>query len=133
MNLANLRLIRDAAHHKSISKAAQLNDISQSAASQAIQEVEKELATELFDRTRRPLAITPSGKLVVDYCRDVLRRREELEAELARLQRATGGTVRVAAIYSVGLTEMSRLESQFAARFPDAELQVSYLRPECVW
>src|ERR1700758_5247210 len=28
---------------------------------------------------------------------------------------------------------MSRIEARFAARYPDGELQVSYLRPERVW
>jgi LysR family transcriptional regulator, transcriptional activator of the cysJI operon len=133
VNLANLRLIRDVALYKSVSKAAQANDLSQSAASQALQEAERELGAELFDRTRRPLVTTSSGKLVLDYCRDVLRRHEELQADLARLKHATTGTVRLAAIYSVGLTEMSQLEERFAREFPDAELQISYLRPERVW
>lgn len=133
VNLANLRLIRDVGHYKSVSKAAQANDISQSAASQAIHEMERELGAELFDRSRRPLTVTPYGKAVLDFCRDVLRRREELATELARLKRATSGTVRLAAIYSVGLTEMSKLEEQFAHKCPDAELQISYLRPERVW
>lgn len=132
VTVANLRLIRDVAHHKSVSKAAQVNELSQSAASQALQEVERELGAELFDRTRRPLVITPAGKIMLDYCRDVLRRHEELHTELAQLKRATSGTVRLAAIYSVGLTEMAELEQQFAQQFPDAELQVSYLRPERV-
>src|SRR5262249_40316717 len=34
---------------------------------------------------------------------------------------------------SVGLSEMSGIEARFADRFPDAELQVQYLRPERVW
>ena len=133
MTLSSLRLIRDVAHFKSVSKAAQVNDLSQSAASQALQEAEREFGVQLFDRTRRPIAITACGKRVVEYCRDVLRRQEELEADLARLKDEANGTVRLAAIYSVGLTEMSQLESRFARQFPNAELQISYLQPKRIW
>lgn len=133
MTLANLRLIRDVAHTRSVSKAARLNDISQSAASQAIQEVERELGLALFDRSCRPLAVTAGGKLYLDYCRDVLRRHEEMEAALDRLKKATGGTVRLAAIYSIGLSEMAEIEMRFSQRFPGAELHIAYLRPERVW
>lgn len=133
MTLANLRLIRDVAHTRSVSKAARLNEISQSAASQSIQELERELGTELFDRSTRPLTVTPAGKLYVEYCRDVLRRQDELEASLQLLKNKANGVARLAAIYSVGLSEMSEIEERFAARFPDGELQVSYLRPERVW
>jgi LysR family transcriptional regulator, transcriptional activator of the cysJI operon len=133
VTLANLRLIRDIAHCRNVSKAARTNNISQSAASQQIQELERELRVQLFDRSTRPLTVTPAGKLFLDYCRDVLRRQDELEAALERLKKEANGTARLAAIYSVGLSEMSQIEARFAGRFPEAELQISYLRPERVW
>jgi LysR family transcriptional regulator, transcriptional activator of the cysJI operon len=90
------------------------------------------LGVELFDHSRRPLTATAAGRLYLDYCRDVLRRHDELEAALRELRKDARGTVRLAAIYSVGLSEMSEIEARFAKRFPDAELRVSYLRPEKV-
>ena len=132
MTLTNLRLIRDVAHHHSVSKAAHLNGITQSAASQRIRELEAQLGVELFDHGRRPLTVTTAGKLYLDYCRDVLRRHDELEAALRGLRKDGRGTVRLAAIYSVGLSEMSEIEARFSTQFPDAELRVSYLRPEKV-
>jgi DNA-binding transcriptional LysR family regulator len=133
VSIGNLRLIRDVAHQRSISKAAKLNEISQSAASQQIQEVERELGIALFDRSTRPLTVTPAGKLYLEYSRDVLRRRDEFKASLDLLQKQANGTVRLAAIYSVGLSEMAGIEQRFAARFPEGELHVSYLRPERVY
>jgi len=133
MTIANLRLIRDVAHSHSVSKAARLNEISQSAASQAIHELERESGVQLFDRSTRPLTLTPAGKAYVDYCRDVLRRHDELQASLALLKKQANGTARLAAIYSVGLSEMAEIEERFAKAFPDGELHVSYLRPERVW
>ena len=133
VTIANLRLIRDAAHYRSISKAASLNDISQSAASQAIQEIERELRLPLFDRTRRPLVLTAAGRAYVDYCRDVLRREDELQTSLALLRNQANGVARLAAIYSVGLSEMAQIEERFARAYPEGQLQVSYLRPERVW
>lgn len=133
MTLSNLRLIRDVANYQSVSKAAKLSELSQSAASQALQEVERELGISLFDRSRRPLAPTSAGKVYLEYCRDVLRRHDVMQAELASLRQQADGTVRIAAIYSVGLSEMSRIEERFAERFPEAEMDVQYLRPERVW
>lgn len=131
--LANLRLIRDVAHAHSITKAAKLGEISQSAASQAIQEIERELGVTLFDRSTRPLTVTAAGKLYVEYCRDVLRRHEELEAGLQTIKKEASGKVRLAAIYSVGLSDMAAIEERFYQMFPQAELNISYLRPERVW
>ena len=110
-----------------------MNDVSQSAASQHVQELEKNFQTELLDRAHRPLVVTPAGHLYADFCRDVLRRREIFETELSAICHVAGGTVRVAAIYSVGLSEMAQLEEEFARRQPKSELAVQYLRPEKVY
>ena len=133
MLLDNFKLFRDIAHNKSISRGAAMNDISQSAASQYIQETERRLGVTLLDRTTRPLALTPAGKLFCDLCRDALRREEQFQVQLANLKGFVEGAVRVASIYSVGLSEMSRLQEEFAARFPNAQLHVDYLRPDKVY
>ncbi len=133
MTLENVRLIRDVAYHRSISKGARLSELSQSAASQAIQEVEREAGIELFDRRTRPLTVTDAGKLYVEYCRDVLRRQEELAASINRLKEEVNGRVRVAAIYSVGLSDMAEIEANFGQLYPGTTLEISYLRPERVW
>jgi len=133
VTLANLRLIRDVAHCQSISKAARLSAMSQSAVSQAVREVEREISVEIFDRSTRPLTVTAAGKLYIDYCRDVLRRHEDFENSLKKLKMETDGRVRLAAIYSIALSEMSEIEAKFERAFPQAHLDVSYLRPERVW
>jgi DNA-binding transcriptional LysR family regulator len=133
VTLANLRLIRDVAHCQSITKAARLSAMSQSAVSQAIREIEREISVQIFDRSTRPLTVTPAGKLYLDYCRDVLRRQEDFETSLKKLKMETDGRVRLAAIYSIALSEMSEIETKFAQAFPQANLDVSYLRPERVW
>jgi DNA-binding transcriptional LysR family regulator len=110
-----------------------MNGISQSAASQHVQEIERSLGVELLDRSTRPLAVTPAGRLYGDFCRDVLRRKEDFEAALHRLKQEVEGTLRVASIYSVGLSEMVELEREFADRQPEAKLEVQYLRPERIY
>lgn len=107
--------------------------VSQSAASQHIHEVERRLGVALFDRSKRPLELTAAGKLYSDYCRDVLRREEEFSLQLAELQGEVGGELRVASIYSIGLSEMTRLQEEFETRYPAASLHVEYGRPEKVY
>src|SRR5579863_7322054 len=133
MAYENYKLFRDISQTRSMSRAAALNGISQSAATQQIQELEKSLGITLLDRSTRPLAITHAGRLYADFCRDVLRRRDDLAVELARVKEEAEGTVRIASIYSVGLSEMVELEQEFSVRHPEARLEVEYLRPERVY
>ena len=133
VNYESLKLFRDIAQSRSFSRAAIMNGVSQSAASQQVQDIEKDLETILLDRSTRPLQVTPAGDLYSEFCRDVLRRKEDFEVALDKLKQEMAATVRVGAIYSVGLSEMSQLESEFARRQPKAQLEVRYLRPERVY
>ncbi len=128
-----LKLFRDIVQTRSFSRGASLNSLSQSAASQQVQELELELGVELLDRSTRPLAVTPAGQLYADFCRDALRRKEEFHVALDRMKQQVEGTVRVASIYSIGLSEMVQLEQEFGRRRPAAKLDVEYLRPEKVY
>jgi len=133
VDLERAKLFRDIAQSRSVSKGAKLNGISQSAASQHLQDLEEQLGLALLDRTSRPLTVTDGGKLYLDMCRDVLRRQDEFQAALERMKTEVEGTVRVASIYSVGLSEMSQLEQEFSRRYPEAHLEVEYLRTEKVY
>ncbi|MGI8988004.1 MAG: LysR family transcriptional regulator [Bryobacteraceae bacterium] len=124
------KLFRDIAQLRSVSRGAVANGISQSAASQHVQDLERRLGAVLLDRSTRPWILTDAGKLYLDLCRDVLRREEQFEVALEHFKGLVEGSVRVASIYSVGLSEMSRLQEEFAARFPSAQLHVEYMRPD---
>jgi LysR family transcriptional regulator, transcriptional activator of the cysJI operon len=130
---SDCKLFRDVAHARSLSKAATMNGISQSAATQHIQELERRLGVQLLDRSTRPLGLTVGGKLYAELCRDVLRREEDFIAALDEIKAEAEGTVRVASIYSIGLSEMARLREDFARVCPGAQLHLEYLRPDKVY
>jgi len=127
------KLFRDVAQARSLSRAAAQNGISQSAATQHIQELERRLGVQMLDRSTRPLGLTQAGKLYAELCRDVLRREEDFVVALDGVKSEAEGTVRVASIYSIGLSEMARLREEFAAVCPGAQLQVELLRPDKVY
>lgn len=133
MEFERLKLFIDIAHSKSVSKGAVEGGISQSAASQHLQELERQLGVTLLDRSSRPLVVTDAGKLYLQMCRDILASRDEFLMAIEKLKHDVEGTVRVASIYSVGLSEMSQLEEEFSRRYPQARLEVEYLRPEKVY
>jgi len=124
-------LFKEIAASSSMSKGAEACGISQSAATQHVKEVERRLRTTLLDRSKRPLALTDAGKIYAEFAREVLRLEEQMERAIESLE--GGGAVRVASIYSIGLTEMSRLQERFTARYPQAHLQVEYMRPGLIY
>lgn len=133
MDLAHLRLFKDIAATGSVSRGALLNGISQSAASQHLHDLEQRFGAVFLDRATRPLTVTSPGQVYLDLCQDVLRRYEYFESELGALKATVEGVVRIAAIYSVGLSELTRLEREFLRRHAGATLSVEYLRPEKIY
>jgi DNA-binding transcriptional LysR family regulator len=62
VQLETLKLFCDAVRLRSISRGAAESGVTQSAASQAIQQLEMELDVLLLDRSRRPLQPTQEGR-----------------------------------------------------------------------
>ena len=132
MTLETLRLYCDIVRLRSFSRGAAAHQISQSAASQAVQQLEAELGVQLIDRTQRPFTVTPEGRAYHEACRAVLQGYDQAVADLAALRGQVSGTVRVAAIYSVGLHDMSRHLQRFTALHPHAKVRLDYLHPHKV-
>ena len=132
MNLETLKLYCDVVRLRSFSRGAAANAVSQSAASQAIQQLEAEVDAVLLDRSRRPLLPTEQGQAFYDSCRTLLQGWEKARAELAAARERVEGTVRVAAIYSVGLHDMSRHMQPFMAAYPQARVLLECLHPHKV-
>ena len=132
MNLDTLKLYCEVARLRSFSRGATASGVSQSAASQAIQQLEAELGAVLLDRSRRPLQPTEEGRGFFEACRTLLQGFEQARAELAASRQRVEGTVRVAAIYSVGLHDMSRHMQPFMAEHPQARVLLECLHPHKV-
>jgi DNA-binding transcriptional LysR family regulator len=95
--------------------------------------VERKFGLGLFDRSKRPLELTEAGQLYADFCRDILRREEELSQALDTLKSGVAGTLRVVSIYSIGLSEVTRLQQEFDTQHPNARLEVEYMRPDKIY
>lgn len=128
-----LKIFCDVVRHRSFSRAAAANRISQSAASQNVLQLEKGLGVRLIDRSKRPFQLTPEGEIYYEGCKGLVERYYAVEEQVRNLRNQVLGTVSVAAIYSVGLSGMSRYVQQFARMYPQANVRLSYLHPDRVY
>ena len=132
MNLETLQLFCEIVRRQSFSTGARAVGVSQPAASQAVALLEAEMDAILIDRTKRPFVLTPEGQAYYEGVRALLQGYERVAAEVRSTRTQVSGTVRVAAIYSIGLHVMSRHIQQFIARYPQAKIRLEYLRPNKV-
>src|SRR4051812_40553196 len=81
MQFEALKVFCDVARNQSFSRAADANQISQSAVSQIVNQLEKRLGVLLVDRSCRPLQLTHQGKTYYDGCKKLVE--QYLEVELS--------------------------------------------------
>lgn len=132
MQLDVIQFFCDVANQRSVSAAAKLHDVTQSAASQRIMALERELGVQLVDRTTRPLRLTPAGERYHQGVDEILGRYEQLKREILESRGASRSAVRVAAIYSAGIDLLNRVVAQFEAERPEVRVRVDYLQPSAV-
>jgi DNA-binding transcriptional LysR family regulator len=129
MNIETLSLYCEVIRSGSFSLGAQAHRISQSAASQAVRQLEEELGTKLIDRTKRPFMVTREGRKFFEGCQSLLEQYQKIKAEISEQRETLAGDVRVAVIYSVGLHDMGFYTQQFTARYPQAKIRLAFLHP----
>jgi DNA-binding transcriptional LysR family regulator len=129
MNIDTLRLLCLVIQTNSFSRGAREAGISQSAASQSIRLLEEEVGAVLLDRSKRPFTVTLQGEKFYKASRDLLEGFDRVLAEVAQEKRRVAGTVRVAAIYSVGLHHMGFFMQRFRHEYPDARVRLECLHP----
>ena len=133
MNLDALKLYCDIVRLRSFSRGARTNQITQSAASQSIQQLESGLGVRLIDRSKRPFTLTGEGRAYYEGVHNLLSEYGKLEAKVKRSNSTLGGPVRVAAIYSVGLYDLSLQIQRFITEYPQVQVRLEYLRPNKVY
>jgi DNA-binding transcriptional LysR family regulator len=133
MQLETIKVFCDLVSLGSFSKAARSNEISQPTVSRFVQQLEERLGGQLIDRSKRPLQPTELGQAYYEGCKRLLAQYTELEVSLRRELSERALTVRVAAIYSVGLGDMGQYVERFQIENPNAKVQMEYLHPDQVY
>ena len=105
-------------------KAAELCNISQSALSTALHELEKQLGLQIFERDNKKVLITPVGKQVLDKARQILLQVEDL-LHLADSQRtALSFPLTVGVIPTICPYLLPRVFPILGERYPQAQLNI---------
>lgn len=133
MQVDAIKLFCDVAQHRSVSKAAEANGVTQSAVSQRLAALERELGVKLIDRSKRPLQLTDVGETYHHGCRAILDRYAKLTRKITDRKKELTGTMRVAAIYSAGIDLLAQAVESFETDHDGAEVEVQYHQPDVVF
>ena len=84
----------------------------------------------LIDRTSRPFCLTPEGKICYETFRQIVESYDSVLHRVRTMRNRDEEQIKVAAIYSVGLHEMSRFMKRFMMSYPKVKIKLDYLPPQ---
>jgi LysR family transcriptional regulator for metE and metH len=124
MEIRHLKLIREVAETKSLSKAKDALFLSQSALSHQLKEIEGQLGTQLFHRVNKQLILTTAGKMVLESAERVLSDLEKTELNIKRYVSGQTGTIRLATQCYTCYHWLPQLLKDFKREFPNVEIEI---------
>lgn len=134
MHWETLKTFCDLVETGSLSRAARLNLVSQSAVSQQLRALERRYGRRLIDRAPRVGARpTEVGRLLYDEVKPLLERLAAVEQRVRAQPDVVAGTVRVATVYSVGLHTLPPAIKRCLADHPGVNVRLSYRRTNEVY
>ena len=126
MQIESLKVFCDLAETESFTRAAQINNVTQSAVSQQISSLERTFKSLLIERSRKQFRLTREGRVLYDYSKQIIQIYESLDGRLQELKDIISGTIRVATIYSIGLHDLPPFIRKFMKSFPTVNVHVEY-------
>jgi LysR family hydrogen peroxide-inducible transcriptional activator len=125
MELHQLRYFLAVARTKHFSRAAEQCHVAQPSLSQQIMKLEGELGEKLFERTKREVALTPAGDLLMAHAERVLAEVELAREGVRELRGLVRGRVTLGVLPTVAPYFLPQRLRAFTAKFPAVEVVVN--------
>lgn len=124
METARCRAFLTAAESGSFSAAAELLGYTPSGVSQLVSALENELGVSLLSRSKRGVALTPSGESLLPAAREMLRQEQRLREQAAELKGLAMGSVTIATYASIARRWLPEVIRAFRADYPQIRIDV---------
>lgn len=109
----------------SFARAADKLNLSTSAVSRHVADLEAHLAARLLNRTTRRLSLTESGQAFHERCVQLLADLDEAEATVTAAALVPRGTLRLTSSITFGVRHLAPAIADFAARHPQVEFDIA--------
>ncbi|MGH9938545.1 MAG: LysR family transcriptional regulator [Blastocatellia bacterium] len=108
----------------SFTRAAERVYRTQSAISQSIKKLEEEAGAPLFARDMPDVCLTPSGKMLVEYARRMVRLRDDAMRSLGDLQHLATGSLSIAAHEAAAVYLVPGPLKNYLQKFPEIKIGI---------
>jgi LysR family transcriptional regulator for metE and metH len=124
LDLRHLRLVQAIAACGSVTRAAERLNLTQSALSHQLRDIEDRLTTPLFTRLGNKMVLTPAGERVLSAAARVLDEVQRAEDDVRQLAQHGAGTIRVCAQCNTGYYWLPPLLARFEHKHPRVAVRI---------
>lgn len=129
MELRHLRYFRAVAENHGFSRGARLLHISQSAVSEQIADLEREVGVPLLNRGGHAIELTPHGEIFLEEARKVLAASDRAVEMAQRSARGEIGTISLGFFNGGTGTLVPRIVRNFRRRYPGVRVSIVEMTP----
>ncbi len=133
MQIQTFKIFTDVAETSSFSKAAEMNNITQSAVSQQIRSLEERYDVLLIERGKKNFALTQEGLVFLEASQQILQIYNSLSDKIHEMRNVVAGELKIATVLSIGLHELPGILKQFRQKYPEVDVKVEYRRSTQVY
>ncbi len=108
----------------SFSKASKMVNLTQPAVSLQIQALEESYETALFERSGKNITLTPAGKLLYQYAKDILNLYTTVEKEINNLTGLSKGSLQIGASSTIGNYLLPTVIIAFKKKYPKIDVNL---------
>ena len=129
LDVRRLRLLHELKVRGTLSAVAAASNLSPSAVSQQLTQLELDVGVELLRKAGRGVQLTQQAEILIEHTGIVLEQLERAEADLAASLNTVTGTVRVAIFQSAAIALVPQFLSIIGREYPELRIELTQLEP----
>lgn len=129
---SQLQVLIALSHNENISKAAHELNVTQSAVSQALKNLENKVGFPVITRQGKSVTLTDNGMRLAKVAKQYLKRIEETIEQIHLENHDIKGKLHVGSLYGLGKTWLSSRMLDFLSAYPELEVRLSMDFPETI-
>ncbi|MGB7843905.1 MAG: LysR substrate-binding domain-containing protein [Salinimicrobium sp.] len=132
MTITQLHYVLAVAEHQNFTKAAQKVFVTQPTLSMQIQKLEDELDILIFDRSKKPIELTETGKKIVEQARNIVNESDRIQDIVDQQKGFVGGLFRLGVIPTIMPTLLPMFLNNFINKYPKVKLKIEELHTQAI-
>ncbi|WP_127845352.1 hydrogen peroxide-inducible genes activator [Psychroflexus aestuariivivens] len=132
MTITQLNYLLAVAEYKNFTKASEKVFVTQPTLSMQVQKLEEELGVKIFDRTKKPIKLTPVGEKIIAQAKNIVNESIRIQDIVEQQKGFIGGEFKLGIIPTVMPTLLPMFLNNFVKKYPKINLKIEELHTEAI-